>query len=251
MHIKVPDNVKEHMKKEVDKYSKVLRVALEKDINESDTSNIVNDMLGDIFGYNKFFDVTTEYKIRGQYADYVIKINEAIRMIVEVKAIGIKLSPNHLLQAVTYAANEGIEWVVLTNGHVWQLYHVLFVKPIDKQLVFSVDLLDENVKPSEKIEHLYLLSKESLTKNILDEYWEEETALGADNIVSVMLSDGVLERIRRDLKQLTGYAITAGELRDKLKTEVIREELSSKPIKPFKPAKISRRRAAAKKEEAA
>lgn len=251
MHIKVPDKIKERIKKGLSKYSKILETAIQRDLNESDTSNIVNDMLGDVFGYDKFFDVTSEYRIRGQYADYGIKLNDVVKMLIEVKAIGVKLNEQHIFQAVSYAANEGIEWVVLTNAHNWQLYHVSFVKPIEKELVFSVSLLDESIKMSDKTTFLYLISKESLLEGVLEQYWKEITALSAENIVSVLFSDDILDKIRRGLKQLTGYTITPAELRAKLKAAVIKEDLSAKPIRPFQFERPPRKKPAVKKEEAA
>ena len=38
-------------------------------------------------------------------------------------------------QAVDYAANQGIEWVALTNGNIWRVFRVIFAKPIDADLV--------------------------------------------------------------------------------------------------------------------
>lgn len=62
----------------IKKFSKIIEIASTRDMNESDTSNIINDMLGDLFGYDKFFDVTTEYKIKWQYADYGVKIDDKL-----------------------------------------------------------------------------------------------------------------------------------------------------------------------------
>ena len=39
-----------------------------------------------------------------------------------------------------YAANQGCDWVVLTNGTVWKVYKIAFSKPIE-QLVVQFDLL--------------------------------------------------------------------------------------------------------------
>jgi hypothetical protein len=63
-------------------------------------------MLGEVRGYDKYFDVTTEYKIKGQYCDYGIKIDGQLSFLIEVKAIGIQLNDNHIFQAMSYAGNE-------------------------------------------------------------------------------------------------------------------------------------------------
>ena len=44
----------------------------------------------------------------------------------EVKALSLNLSSNHLRQSINYGANEGIDFVLLTNGRVFELYKVLF-----------------------------------------------------------------------------------------------------------------------------
>jgi hypothetical protein len=38
--------------------------------------------------------------------------------------VATKLSTRHLRQVEMYAVNEGVEWIILTNGSVWQVYHI-------------------------------------------------------------------------------------------------------------------------------
>ena len=40
-----------------------------------------------------------------------------------------------------YAVNEGVEWIILTNGAVWQVYHITGGLPVAIDLAFEVDLL--------------------------------------------------------------------------------------------------------------
>lgn len=111
-----------------------------RDVSEADTVTLVRDLFSDAFGYDKYTEMTGEVSIRGTFCDLGIKIDEKLVELVEVKAIGITLNDRHLKQAVDYAANQGIEWVVLTNAVVWRLYNVLFAKPIDKRLVAEIDI---------------------------------------------------------------------------------------------------------------
>jgi predicted type IV restriction endonuclease len=247
VHVRVPDKLAEPIKKGIGKYSKILDQAIKRNINESDTSNLVYDMLGEVLGYDKFLEITTEYRIRGQYADYSISIDSNARMIIEVKAVGIKLNEQHISQAVFYAANEGINWVVLTNGHTWQLYHVSFVKPIETQLIRSIDIFDDRLKLADKVKFFYLLSRDAIAKDIITKFWQEEAAFSVNNIVGILFSEGVLDKIRRDLKRLTGFSATHKEIEDKLKNYILREGLI---VEPAKVPKITRKRAPAKKEAA-
>ncbi len=117
-----------------------------RDVSEADTVKLVMDLLEVVFGFDKYADVTSEHAIRGTYCDLAVKIGEKLKLLIEVKAIGISLEDRHVKQAVDYAANQGIEWVALTNGITWRLYFVIFAKPIDKQLIAELDLTQADCK---------------------------------------------------------------------------------------------------------
>jgi hypothetical protein len=42
-----------------------------------------------------------------------------------------------------YAVNEGVEWIILTNGAVWQVYHITGGLPVAIDLALEVDLLGD------------------------------------------------------------------------------------------------------------
>src|SRR3989344_506936 len=115
------------------------------ELDESGTRLMVNNFLTDVLGYIELEDVKTEYNIRGEYADYVIQLARKKHFVIEVKSIQLDLNSKHLRQSVSYAANEGIDWIVLFNGKQVQLYRLIFAKPISVQLVFSFDLSDVSV----------------------------------------------------------------------------------------------------------
>ena len=54
--------------------------------------------------------------------DLAIKVDGKLALLIEVKAIGLELKDGHVKQAVDYAANQGCDWVVLTNGMIWRVY---------------------------------------------------------------------------------------------------------------------------------
>ena len=114
----IPKKVLERMERAVRKYKQVLQNAKDRDINETDTVSIVKDIIKDVFGYDKYLDTTSEYAIRTSYCDLAIKIDNKVEFLIEIKAIGLDLKENHLRQAIDYGANEGIPWVILTNGIV-------------------------------------------------------------------------------------------------------------------------------------
>ena len=137
----IPKKVAERLSKTIGKFQNVLRVAKDRDINEGDTGAIVVDILSEVFGFDKYVEITSEYAIRGTYCDLAIRTNGKIQYLIEVKAIGLDLKEHHLRQVVDYGANQGVQWVILTNGILWEIYRIRFEKPINYDLVSSFNFL--------------------------------------------------------------------------------------------------------------
>lgn len=207
----------QQVQKHLKKYIVVLEAAHKKDINESDTSNIVNDILGEVLGFDKFFDVTTEYKIRGQYADYGIRIKDKIHAFIEVKAINIALNQNHLFQVASYAVHEGVDWAILTNGNMWQLYRIEDSKPVTSNLVATVDLFDPNIRYAAKCEMFAVFHKKSLLSGYVDKLWKEKSCINPDALKKLIRSKEGIAFLRKSLKKQTGYRIEDPRIVDMLK----------------------------------
>jgi hypothetical protein len=146
-------------------------------------------------------------------------------MLIEVKAIGLDLKDAHIKQAVDYAANQGIEWVALTNGNQWRVFRVIFAKPIDAELVLNIDLLALNPKNSGDLASLYHLTRESMVKSGLYAYHDHLQATNKFYLAAVLLSDSVIETVRRELRRLSDATLTIDDLRSALMTEVIKREV--------------------------
>lgn len=207
------------------KYQPIITTQKSRDVNESDTVVVVADVLQDIFGYDKFKEITSEHSIRGTFCDLAIKLEDKLTFLLEVKAVGIELKDQHVKQAIDYAANEGVDWVVLTNSVCWRIYKVLFAKPIDKELVVEFSLLDLNPKDSDDVELLGLLSREAWSKERLGEYLEQKQAISRFTIAAVLLSDTLLPVIRRELRRISpSVHIGTDEIADALRNDVIKRE---------------------------
>lgn len=223
--MKVSKRFADRAKPALRRYQKILESAKKRDVNESDTSVIVSDMLTDIFGYDKYQEVTTELSIRSTFCDLAIKIQGRLQYLIEVKSIGTELKENHLRQAIEYGSREGIEWILLTNGNVWQAHRIRFEQPIDHDLVFEVDLLDAEVKSSSLLEKLYLVSREAGNATVIDLYWQSKEATSRYVLAQLLLSDGVLHVVRRHLRSLfKGTKITSEELSEILQSEVLKRD---------------------------
>lgn len=222
----IPKKVKERFTKIVPKFQRILSKAKDRDVNESDTINIINDMLDEVFNYDKYLEVTSEFAIRGTYCDLAIKIDEKIQFLIEVKAIGLDLKDNHLRQAINYAANHGMTWVILTNGINWQLHKVRFEKPISHDMVADIDFLTINSKTEKDQESLFLIAKEGVQKDSREEYYEKIQSINKYVIGNFLLSDPILAALRRELRKYAeGLKIEIQELEDIIKNEIIKREV--------------------------
>lgn len=87
----VPKRVAERIVAGIKRFQPVLSDARSRDVGESDTVTIVKDMLAEVFGYDKYAELTSEYSIRGTYCDLATKIDGTLQALIEVKAVGLDL----------------------------------------------------------------------------------------------------------------------------------------------------------------
>jgi len=220
---KVIDRISSNLKK----YQVILTDAKNRDISESDTVVILGDMLSDMLGYKKYTEITTEFAIRGTYVDLAVKVGEDIRFLIEAKAINIDLKDNHVKQAIDYGANHGIEWIVLTNGAVWQVYKIHFKKPIEKSLIFEINLLQENAKNKTFLECFSILSREGFTQSSMTAFFQTQQATSKYSIGALLTSDAVLTALKRELKKISNtIKVDDGYLKNLITTEVLKRELT-------------------------
>ncbi|MCB5185023.1 type I restriction enzyme HsdR N-terminal domain-containing protein [Methylobacillus gramineus] len=194
--------VTDRISSELKKYITILQEAQNRDISESDTVVIINDMLSDVLGYKKYTEVTTEFAIRGTYVDLAVKVNDEVRFLVEGKAIGLILKDNHVKQAMEYGAHHGIEWVVLTNGVIWRVYKVHFRQPIDQTLIFEINLLELGAKPISFVEQFGLLAREGFTQSSMNSYYQHQQITGKYTIAAILQTPAVVAAIRKEIKKL-------------------------------------------------
>lgn len=191
--------------------------------NEGDTRLFVTDVLCDALGFDKYADLSTEYMVRGDYADYGIRIDQELVAFVEVKRVGTKLAPRHVHQAEMYAINEGVEWIILTNGAVWQVYHVTGGLPVELDLALEIDLLS-NEPTAKKVDFLFYITRESLKRRDIDELWKAKRATSPMSLAAVLFSRPVTEAIRKELKRQTNHSVDAAEIARLLRETVVRRE---------------------------
>jgi hypothetical protein len=224
--MKVSKRFVDRARKNLRKYQKAFESARVRDVGESDTCVIISDFLADILGYDKYADVTTEFAIRSTFCDLAIKTNGQLHFLIEVKSIGTELKDIHAKQAIDYGANQGVDWVLLTNGARWRAYKLRFEKPIQADLAFEIDLLDPEAKPNHLLEKLYLISKEAGGGGAMETYYRQQEAKSRYVLGQLLLSEPILRIARRELRRLfPDVRATKDELAGLLRGEVIKRDV--------------------------
>src|SRR5690606_12105674 len=108
----------------------------------------------------------------------------------------------HLRQVEMYAINEGVDWGILTNGDVWQVYHLApraeNAQPgplVEVDLTLEVSLLGDE-QPAKKLEKLFCLTKEAMQKRRpLEEMWRQQRATSPKVLARVLQTAPVLDAI--------------------------------------------------------
>lgn len=209
------------------RFGKPLSDMSERDANEGDTRLLVTDFLCEALGFDKYSDLTTEYQVKGEFADYGIRVDKDLVAFIEVKRVATKLAAKHLRQVQNYALNEGVEWVLLTNGAQWQAYHITAKMPVEVDLALDVDLLGEETQ-AQKVNQLFYLTRESLKRRQIDELWKVRRATSPQSLATVLASASVLTAIRRELKRETGHRVEEAEIAELLRGTVLRPECFGK-----------------------
>lgn len=226
----VPKKVAERIVSGLKRLVPVILQQRTRDVSEADTVTLVKDVLADVFGYDKYSELTGEHAIRGTFCDLAIKLDDRLCELVEVKAVGLTLSDRHLKQAVDYAANQGVEWVILTNAVTWELHHVIFAKPIASQLVLSVDITTLDPRKESTLEQLYPLTKEGFKKGAPSALRDLKDATSRFVFAALLLNnDSVSSVIRRELRRIVDVSIDEDEIRRILAVDVIKRDALEGP----------------------
>lgn len=223
----IPKKVAERLAIGIKRFQPILAAARARDVGEADTVTIIKDMMSDVFGYDKYSELTSEFSIRGTYCDLATKIDGVLQTLIEVKAIGLDLKDQHVKQAIDYAANQGVDWVLLTNGMCWRVYRLTFAKPIDQELVVDIDFSTLNPRSESDLELLYLWCKEGWQRSVLGEYHTHKQASSRFFVGAILQTEPVLEVIRRELRRISpDVRIDIDQIKTVLLSEVIKREVT-------------------------
>lgn len=163
--------------------------------------------------------VELEYPtIDGKSVDYALKINRKAVLLIEAKQLADPLGDvKAITQVVGYAANDGVEWCVLTNGVRYRVYSTSERAAAPEKLLFevSIDPRDSQGLSAQQVaDQLSRLSRESLAKGILDDLGEEVfTTAKVRKALDQLCSDPPGPFLRAIRKAIDGDSITPTQIK--------------------------------------
>jgi type I restriction-modification system DNA methylase subunit len=136
-------------------------------------------------GFKDAKDVDYEYKTKSGRADIALLVDGKPKVIVEVKSFEQNLL-NHVEQAVGYAHEQQVGFVLLTNGKEFRLFRSFIenvVDPRDRELLkFELRKLEEQIPELKK-----WISKESLVSKTIDKIAEKQERVIRERVTAPTL----------------------------------------------------------------
>ena len=154
----------------VTKYQRLTAPTIKK-YTEADTRRTFIEPLFQALGWDIYSqeEVAEEVKAAVGRVDYVFKLRGVSQFYLEAKALRAELTkPEYVKQVITYAYNKGITWAVLSDFEGLQIYNAQTGR-------LFINLYCDNYPRD--FDDLWLLSRESLGRNTLNERAEKYGAL--------------------------------------------------------------------------
>ena len=196
----------------------MIEQVMRNDANEAETRRRVERIFENVLGYDVLTHLSRERAVQGagetEHVDFTINLEGGPDakpvVMVELKRVGVDLTLKHLKQVTSYAIDTGCEWIILTNGREWRLYHVEFGQPPVTTLLDDWNLLTD--EPADLAVKFGLIGYKNIRSGGLDKLWLRTKVLEPKNLLAAILSEPSLRYIRRHLRQSMGVGVGAEEI---------------------------------------
>lgn len=232
---KVPAKFKKSISQELKRYLPLIKSlhARGKQSSEDDARIILNDVLSDVLGYDKYNELRTELREKNNRYDYVVKLldgpnkkkKDKFDFVIEAKAAHINLKQDYVDQTLSYCLTQGMDYFVLTNAIKWQLYAVKHSKKSpDAQLIHEVDFSTSNSIES-LAEEFYLFSKAAYLNCDWKSVWAHSKATKVEDVVAVLLSDKIVKSVTKELSKISGIKVNPEAVKEIIENQIVKSEV--------------------------
>ena len=233
---KVPSKVKKSISQELKRFLPLIKnlQARGKQSSEDDARILLNDILSDVLGYDKYNELRTEMREKNSRFDYVVKITDGptkkkpkqFDFVIEAKAAHVALREDHVNQTLTYCLQKGMDYFFLTNAVKWQLYVVKHSKKSPSaRLIHEVDFSTSNSVDS-LAEEFYLFTKHSYLNGDWKSVVKHVKATKVEDVVAIILSDKIVKSITREIAAVSGVKVSIDAVKDIIENQIVKSEVS-------------------------
>ena len=225
---KIPHKIQERIKAALRRFKPLLKAARERDAGRADTATLALDLLSELFGYDRYSEITSELDNKESVFDFSIQTEGQPRMLVRVSPIGMAPDDRYLLATAQYAQMNGVDWIILTNGIGWQVHHVEDVgaNAPETPVVLVFDLLQMQPGRDAHLRTIHLLTREGYENAGLSHFKLRLEMTNRHYLGAMVLSDAVVASVRRELHKLNpDLRVTPAELRENLAKGVLRPDI--------------------------
>ncbi len=211
-------NISKEQRKAIRDARKMIEEVMKMDGNEAETRRRVERIFESVMGYDAFKHLSRERAVKGagatEHVDFALHTDPGTdarpMVMVELKRVGVDLVKKHLKQVTSYAIDAGCEWILLTNGREWKVYHVEFGQPPKVEILDSWNLLENDiVKLVGKFE---IIGYRSVRRHGLDKLWRRVKVLAPRSLLAAICMEDTLRSIRRNFGKNTGILVNNEEV---------------------------------------
>ena len=225
---KINRKIQERLRVGLRCFKLLLKAAKERDASRAAT--LALDLLSDLFGFDRYSEVTSELDNREAVYDFAIHSGNSVAMLIRISPVCSAPDDRYLLATAQHALLHGVEWIVLTNGIGWQVHHVEDTgktRP-ETPIVLAFDLSHMQPGRDSHIETLFLLTREGHKSAGLNHFRLRLEVTNRHYLGAMMLSDPVVTAVRRELRKLNPVLqITPLEIRENLAKGVLRPDVAA------------------------
>ena len=231
--LKIPSKLKKAVGLELKRFFPVIQSLKSRGTgtSEDDSRIVLNDMLNDILGYDKYTELKTEQREKAGRLDYVLKLTEGpyaskrdkIDCVVEAKAIHQDLTQKYVDQTLSYCLTTNTRYFILTNVRQWNLYKIKPAKKEtrpDAELIHEVDVVQTN-NIETLAEEFYVLSRASYLAGNWENVATLKRATNVNDIFTILLSQKAIKFVTKQLCEIHGMKIP-----EELVGEIIETQLA-------------------------
>lgn len=224
------------IRKPLKKFIPHMLQAKKENLNEADTVQRISKFFEDVLGYDPLTEISFEAQMKNKYVDMALKVDGTIELLLEAKAAAVTLRDRHIEQAQMYASRNNYRWVILTNGTMWNLYHLTFDEGIEYEKAFTVDLATDDLDKAAEL--LALLHRTAIKRDEHEEHWRRRAVLSADGLGRALFTEELLRHLRREVRRQQGMLVDIEDL-----AHALHGLLSPEARELIGPVKVKKRRA--------